>query len=124
MIEIKKIELGSVVASIIEKFNLNATENDIVMGVFDGPSVIGAGSLSLIGTKVYLSDLKLDESNNNTQMLLSLARSVLFHADLKGIKTVYANNEEIYPTLKLLRFKEDGNELSLDLEGFFTSECN
>ena len=123
MIEIKKIDNKSAALAAIAKFDLKASENDIVMGVFSGVNVVGAGALSLKGYKVYLSDLKLDEENANTQMYLSLARSLLFHADLKGIKNIYADNEEIFPICKLLRFKEENEELALSLEGFFTSEC-
>lgn len=123
MIEIKKIENKSAVSAIINKFDLCAEESDIIMGVFDGVDIIGAGSLSLIDYKVYLSDLKTDEANANVQMLLSLARSLLFHADLSGIKTVYCKNGNIYKICRLLRFKENNNELVLNLDGFFTSEC-
>ena len=123
MIEIKKIDNKSAASAVIAKFNLNAHSEDIIMGVFDGVNIIGAGALSLWGTKVYLSDLKMDSENNNTQMLLSLARSLLFHADLKGIKTIYVRNKNIYPVCKLLRFSDAGEELMLNLEGFFTSEC-
>lgn len=123
MIEIKKIDNKSAATAVIAKFNLNAHSDDIVMGVFQGVDIIGAGALSLWGTKVYLSDLKMDSENDNITMLLSLARSLLFHADLKGIKTIYVRNKDIFPVCKLLKFKEAGEELSLDLEGFFTSEC-
>ena len=123
MIEIKKIDNKSAVSAVISKFDLKATENDIVMGIFDAMDIVGAGVLSLVGCKVYLADLKTDEENSNIQMLLSLARSLLFHADLKGIKSIYCSNEEIYKICKLLRFKEADGELMLNLEGFFTSEC-
>lgn len=124
MIEIKKIDNKSAAIAVISKFNLNAHEDDIIMGVFSGVDIVGAGVLSLWGTKVYLADLKLDAENDNTQMQLSLARSLLFHADLKGIKNIYVRNSEIFPICKLLRFQEADGELSLSLEGFFTSECN
>lgn len=123
MIEIKKIDNKSAAAAVIAKFNLDAHSEDIIMGVFDGVDITGAGALALWGTKVYLSDLKMNADNNNTQMLLSLARSLLFHADLKGIKTIYVRNKSIYPICKLLRFQDSGDELLLNLEGFFTSEC-
>ena len=123
MIEIKKIDNKSAAAAVISKFNLDAHGEDIVMGVFEGVDIVGAGALALWGTKVYLSDLKMDAENDNIQMLLSLARSLLFHADLKGIKTIYVRNKNIFSVCKLLRFKETGEELYVDLEGFFTSEC-
>lgn len=123
MIEIKKIDNKSAATAVIAKFNLIAHSEDIVMGVFQGVDIVGAGALSLWGTKVYLSDLKMDSENDNITMLLSLARSLLFHADLKGIKAIYVRNKDIFHVCKLLKFKESGEELALDLEGFFTSEC-
>ena len=124
MIEIKQIEKKEEISALIGQFSLTAAADGIFCAMTDGGTLCGCGSLCLRGAKVYLSDVCLSEEYDCDAMRLSLARAVLNLADLRGIKTVYAANEKLFGLCRLLRFKEDGGELFLSLEGYFTAHCS
>lgn len=90
------------------------------MGVYDGDTLIGMGSITLIDLKVYMNFIYTEDDDFGLRH--GLAKSLLNMADLSGIKTVYGNNPELFELYRLLRFKEDNGEFVLSLEGYFTTD--
>ena len=77
-------------ASIGNKGDLN---NKIVMTAKDGEAYLGAGTLELNGSKVYLNFI--GTKDEDLVLKLSILKSLLNLADLRGIKNVYGNNFDL-----------------------------
>jgi len=108
--------------SMIKKLNREENlEGKIIMCAKEGENYLGAGALELNVDKVYLNFLVTEEED--LILKLGIIKSLLNLADLRGIKTVYGNNKELASLYKMTRFKDDGDEMKLDLEGYFTSGC-
>ncbi len=90
------------------------------MGIYDGDTLIGMGSITLIDLKVYMNFIYTEEDDFGLRH--GLAKSLLNMADLSGIKVIYGSNPELYELYRLLRFKEENGEFMLPLEGYFTTD--
>ncbi len=90
------------------------------MGVYDGDTLIGMGSINLVDLKVYMNFIYTEDDDFGLRH--GLAKSLLNMADLSGIKTVYGGNPELSDLYSILRFQKDGDEYVLQLEGYFTAD--
>jgi len=122
VLTIKKEEINDKRTDILKKLNREENlEGKIIMCAKEGENYLGAGALELNVDKVYLNFLVTEEED--LILKLGIIKSLLNLADLRGIKTVYGNNKELASLYKMTRFKDDGDEMKLDLEGYFTSGC-
>ncbi|MBE7040485.1 MAG: hypothetical protein E7400_00800 [Ruminococcaceae bacterium] len=90
------------------------------MGIYDGDTLIGMGSINLVDLKVYMNFIYTEDDDFGLRH--GLAKSLLNMADLSGIKTVYGSNPELSDLYSILRFQKDGDEYVLQLEGYFTAD--
>ncbi len=90
------------------------------MGIYDGDTLIGMGSINLVDLKVYLNFIYTEDDDFGLRH--GLAKSLLNMADLSGIKTIYGSNPELSDLYSILRFQKDGDEYVLQLEGYFTAD--
>ncbi len=88
------------------------------MGIYDGDTLIGMGSISLIDSKVYMNFIYTEDDDFGLRH--GLAKALLNMADLSGVKTIYGSNPELFELYSILRFKEENREFVLELEGYFT----
>lgn len=93
----------------------------IIMAAKDGETYLGVGALELKGYKVYLNDLIT--TDDDLVLKLSILKSLLNLADLRGIKAVFGDNPELSSYYKMARFKETDGEYSVELNGYFTCGC-
>lgn len=122
MLTIKKEEINDKLESFLQKNNCNENlEQKIIMGAKDGEEYLGVGTLELRIDKVYLNFVATKE--DDLTLKLGIMKSLLNLADLRGIKTIYGDNEELKSLYKMLRFNENDNEYILELEGYFTCGC-
>lgn len=122
MLTIKKEETNDKLESFLKTNNCNENlEQKIIMSAKDGEEYLGVGTLELRIDKVYLNFVTTKE--DDLTLKLGIMKSLLNLADLRGIKTVYGDNEELKSLYKMLRFKENNNEYILELEGYFTCGC-
>lgn len=99
------------------KSELSADE--IIMAAKDGEKYLGVGALELKNYKPYLNTLVAE--TDDLILKLSIIKSLLNLADLRGIKTVYGDAPELFSYYKMARFKEVDGEYAVDLKGYF--EC-
>ena len=90
------------------------------MGIYDGDTLIGMGSINLVDLKVYMNFIYTEDDDFGLRH--GLAKSLLNMADLSGIKTIYGSNPELSDLYSILRFQKDGDEYVLQLEGYFTAD--
>lgn len=122
MLTIKKEEINDKLESFLKTNNCNENlEQKIIMSAKDGEEYLGVGTLELRIDKVYLNFVATKE--DDLTLKLGIMKSLLNLADLRGIKTVYGDNEELKSLYKMLRFNENDNEYILELEGYFTCGC-
>lgn len=118
MLTILKEEINDNLIDFLNKLNVKQDLQDkIIMAVKEGEHYLGVGALELRVDKVYLNFLATEE--DNLIIKLSIIKSLLNLADLRGIKTVYGDNPELYSYYKMARFKETNGEYSVDLSGYF-----
>lgn len=91
----------------------------IIMAAKDGEKYLGVGALELKNYKAYLNTL-ITESDDLI-LRMSIIKSLLNLADLRGIKIVYGDNPKLSSYYKMARFKETDGEYAVDLTGYF--EC-
>ncbi len=122
MLTIIKEELNDNLNVFLQEMNCNENlAEKIVMCAKDGEEYLGVGTLELRVDKVYMNFLLTKE--DELTLKLGILKSLLNLADLRGIKTVYGDNDEMKSLYKMLRFKEDNEMFVLDLEGYFTCGC-
>lgn len=122
MLTIKKEEINDKLESFLQTNNCNENlEQKIIMSAKDGEEYLGVGTLELRIDKVYLNFVATKE--DDLTLKLGIMKSLLNLADLRGIKTIYGDNEELKSLYKMLRFNENDNEYILELEGYFTCGC-
>lgn len=127
MITIKAVENKELPTQFLVQNGVHADISDhIVMCAMDKDELLAVGSLSMIDYKVYLNlAVATNAWKGNAGFMLGLMKSLLNLADLRGIKTVYGTNPDLFDFYRLLRFQEDTTDggrkiYSLDLEGYFT----
>ncbi len=119
MLTIKKIITTEEVEKYLRAQGITLSmEYQQFMGIYDGDTLIGMGSISLIDLKVYMNFLYTE--NDDFGLRHGLAKALLNMADLSGVKTVYGSNPELFELYSILRFKEENGEFVLQLEGYFT----
>lgn len=91
----------------------------IVMQCEENGSVLGVASLCLSGGKIYFNQLTTAEEDS--ALRLGLAKALLNLADLRGMKTIYGNNEALENVYTALRFQKTEGEYFVSLEGYFTA---
>ena len=122
MLTIKKEELNDKLESFLKEIDCNENLADkIIMCAKDGEEYLGVGTLELRVDKVYLNFVATKE--DELTLKLGIMKSLLNLADLRGIKTVYGDNEALESFYKMLRFKESDGKYILELEGYFTCGC-
>lgn len=122
MLTIKKEDLNDKLESFLKEINCDENLTDkIVMTAKDGDEYLGVGALELRIDKVYLNFVQMKD--DELTLKLGIMKSLLNLADLRGIKTVYGDNEDLKSLYKLLRFKEIEGKYILALEGYFTCGC-
>lgn len=122
LLTIKKEEPNDSIREFLKKLGESDNlEGKMVMSAKDGEQYLGIGALELKADKVYLNFLATQ--NDDLALKLGIMKSLLNLADLRGIKTVWGNNKDFKSLYKMARFKEEGDEMKLDLEGYFTSGC-
>lgn len=122
MLSIKKEELNDKLESFLKEIDCNENMADkIIMCAKDGEEYLGVGTLELRVDKVYLNFVATKE--DELTLKLGIMKSLLNLADLRGIKTVYGDNEALESFYKMLRFKESDGKYLLELEGYFTCGC-
>ncbi|MBE7009907.1 MAG: hypothetical protein E7418_00270 [Ruminococcaceae bacterium] len=121
MLTIKKIENTS---DAIAYLNAHGITHDItneqVMAMTEGDKTLGLGSLSLVGYKVYMNFIHVEDGSD--MLMHGLAKSLLNMADLRGMKTIYGSNPALDALYIRLRFKKEDNEYVLSLENYFQAE--
>ena len=127
MITIKAVEEKELATQFLMKNGVHTDISDhIVMCAMDKDECLAVGSLSMTDYKVYLNlAVAAKDWKDNAGFMLGLMKSLLNLADLRGIKTVYGTNAELFSYYRLLRFQEETAEdgkkrYRLDLEGYFT----
>ena len=122
MLTIKKEELNDKLENFLKEMDCDENLTDkIVMTAKDGDEYLGVGTLELRIDKVYLNFVLTKE--DDLTLKLGIMKSLLNLADLRGIKTVYGDNEDLESFYKMLRFKEIDGKYVLELEGYFTCGC-
>lgn len=122
MLTIKKEEINDKLEQFLKEINCDENlTNRIIMCAKDGDEYLGVGTLELRIDKVYLNFV--ETKDDELALKLGIMKSLLNLADLRGIRTVYGDNEELKSFYKMLRFKEDEEQYILDLEGYFTCGC-
>lgn len=122
LLTIKKEEANDKLSEFLKELGyVKDLQNKIIMTAKDGDIYLGAGALELIGSKVYLNFV--DTKDDELSLRLGIAKSLLNLADLRGIKFVYGNNEDLEKIYKLTRFKKENDEYILNLEGYFDCGC-
>ncbi len=116
MLTIKREENNEEIKAI-----LDCKDNTIIMTARDNGKLLGVGTLILKDYKVFLDKIVLI-NEDDLNLKLGIAKSLLNLADLQGIKTIYGQNEELFKLYKMLKFKEADNIFTLELEGYFTCE--
>ena len=122
MLTIKKEDLNDKLENFLKEIDCDENLTDkIVMTAKDGDEYLGVGTLELRIDKVYLNFVvtKKDELT----LKLGIMKSLLNLADLRGIKMVYGDNEDLKSLYKMLRFKDTDGKYVLELEGYFTCGC-
>jgi len=121
LLTIKKTEDIEKVNQYLKAHNIEHNlENEQVMCASCDENIIGVGSLALIDYKVYLNFLHAKD--DDSMLLLGLAKSLLNMADLRGIKTVYGHNPSLFSLYERLRFKQENGEYVLSLSHYFEAE--
>lgn len=121
MLTIKKILTTDEIQAYFDKEKLNhIIETEQFMGVYDGDTLIGIGSICLRVTKVYLNFIYVE--GEDFSLRHGLAKALLNMADLSGIKTIYGDEPTLSELYSILRFKKEDKEYVLSLEGYFTTD--
>ena len=122
MLTIKKEELNDKLECFLKEISCDENLTDkIVMTAKDGDEYLGVGALELRIDKVYLNFVATKE--DELTLKLGIMKSLLNLADLRGIKTVYGDNESLQSLYRMLRFKESDGRYILELKGYFTCGC-
>ncbi len=122
MLTIKKEELNDKLNAFLNEINIKENlQGKIIMCAKNGEEYLGIGTLELRVDKVYLNLVKTKEED--LVLKLGIIKSLLNLADLRGIKTVYGDNNELQSLYKMTKFIKEKDEYSLDLEGYFTCGC-
>ena len=122
MITIKKEELNDKLAVFLKEISCDEDlAQKIIMCAKDGEEYLGVGTLELRIDKVYLNFVATKE--DELTLKLGIMKSLLNLADLRGIRSVYGENEDLVSIYKMLRFKESDGKYILELEGYFTCGC-
>ncbi len=122
MLTIKKEELNDKLNAFLKEIDCHENlQGKIVMCAKDGEVYLGVGTLELRVNKVYLNMIKTKE--DDLILKLGILKSLLNLADLRGIKEIYGDNQELNSLYKMSRFCEKNNEFYLSLDGYFTGNC-
>lgn len=122
MLTIKKEDLNDKLENFLKEIACDENLTDkIVMTAKDGDEYLGVGTLELRIDKVYLNFVVTKE--DELTLKLGIMKSLLNLADLRGIKMVYGDNEDLKSLYKMLRFKDTDGKYVLELEGYFTCGC-
>ena len=121
MLTIKRIEDETEINAYLSAHGISLADAPRqFMAMYDGEKPCGLGALTLEGAKVYMDFLHVE---SDTALLFGLAKSLLNMADLRGIQVIYGKNFALESTYSALRFKKEGDEFVLSLEGYFTVPC-
>lgn len=122
MLTIKKEDLNDKLENFLKEIDCDENLTDkIVMTAKDGDEYLGVGTLELRIDKVYLNFVVTRE--DDLTLKLGIMKSLLNLADLRGIKMIYGDNEDLKSLYKMLRFKDADGKYVLELEGYFTCGC-
>lgn len=122
MLTIKKEDLNDKLENFLKEMDCDENLIDkIVMTAKDGDEYLGVGTLELRIDKVYLNFVVTKE--DELTLKLGIMKSLLNLADLRGIKMIYGDNEDLKSLYKMLRFKDTDGQYILELEGYFTCGC-
>ena len=122
MLTIKKEDLNDKLENFLKEMACDENlAGKIVMSAKDDDEYLGVGTLELRVDKVYLNLVLTKE--DDLVLKLGIMKSLLNLADLRGIKTVYGDNDDLKSLYKMLRFKETDGKYILELEGYFTCGC-
>lgn len=125
MLTIKTEEMSKEINDFFTSNSDNENLSDgIIMSARDGDKLLAVGALTMENYLVHLNHIApIENTPENTSLILGLMKSLLNLADLRGIKTVYGSNSKMDKLYKLLKFnKIKGGEFELSLEGYFTCE--
>ena len=118
MLTILREEPNSELNEFLKKLGYEEISQDkIIMAAKEGDKYLGVVALELKNYKAYLNTLVTE--TDDLILRLSLLKSLLNLADLRGIKTVYGDNTELSSYYKMARFKENDGEYTVDLIGYF-----
>ncbi len=122
MLTIKKEELNDKLSDFLNEINIAENlQGKIIMCAKDGEEYLGVGTLELRIDKVYLNLVKTKE--DDLVLKLAIIKSLLNLADLRDIKTIYGDNNELQSLYKMAKFTKENDGYSLNLEGYFTCGC-
>ena len=122
MLTIKKEEANDKLENFMKEMACDENLTDkIVMSAKVDNEYLGVGTLELRIDKVYLNFVLTKE--DDLTLKLGIMKSLLNLADLRGIKTVYGDKEDLTSLYKMLKFKEIDGQYILELEGYFTCGC-
>ena len=118
MLTILKEEPNAELNNFLKKLGADEISSDkIIMTAKDGEKYLGVGALELKNYKAYLNILITE--TDDLILRLSIIKSLLNLADLRGIKAIYGDNPELSGYYKMARFKETDGEYAVDLDGYF-----
>lgn len=128
-------------ASIISEFGFKPENGSLIMAASESGIVFGAGEIKLSEKYAVLKDIKMKENYDIACFKISIAKSLLNLADLRGIKIVFSDSddEKLTGALKFsncadfdferIGYSKNMSEIAenykmfLDLKGYFTAHC-
>lgn len=128
-------------AGIISEFGFKPENGSLIMVASDNGIIFGAGEIKLSEKYAVLKDIKMKENYDIACFKISIAKSLLNLADLRGIKIVFSNSddEKLTEALKFAKCADTGFEkpeysenlseiaenykMFLNLKGYFTAHC-
>lgn len=122
MLTIKKEELNDKLDAFLNEVDIKEDlHGKIIMCAKDDDVYLGVVTLELRIDKVYLNLVKT--KSDDLVLKLALIKSMLNLADLRGIKMVYGENEELASLYTMSKFVKENDQYALNLEGYFTCGC-
>ena len=134
MLTIKIVEDGTASA---KEMGVSLLPGAEVMEVRDGQLLMGIGVMRLFDNFAVIDDICMKEEFKEFTLEYGLGKSLLNVVDLRGIRFVFSDNENIEKQLRALKFKapselEDASQyppeilphrLCLCLDGYFLAKC-